>query len=120
MSYTCRAKGRLTSEERDVQAALARHGCTTAGATSRDWTPVAVLYRCYRTWHAGQNYARYDPDHPLLTPRQFGHALRRVYAGIRRCKRAVARADRKWGYAGLAGDFSIVTHPPRKNVAASD
>lgn len=114
MRYTSRSCGPLTPEERDVQLALTRHGCATDGATSRDWTPIAVLYQRYRTWYAEQNRWHYDPDVPaLLTRRQFGHAIRRVYPGVRRCKRAVAARKKCWGYAFLAGDFATVTRRPR-------
>lgn len=117
MAYNSRATGPLTQEERDVQAALARHGCTTDGATSRDWTPVAILWRLYRDWYAQHRWD--DTDAMLLTRRQFGRAVRRLFPGVRRCKRAVACRNRQWGYAFLAGGFSIKTRPARKRAAVA-
>ena len=111
MPYNSRHCGPLTSEERDVKAALARCGCTTEGATSRDWTPATIIYQRYRNWHAEHRW-QYDPDHLLLSRRQFGRALRRVFPAVQRRKRAVTRRKRQWGYAFLAGPYSNVTRPP--------
>ena len=118
MPYDSRSTGPLTPEERDVQAALARY-CTPS-KSDRDFTPVEPLYRLYVNRHLEcyQSLQARD-DHPLLSRNQFGHALRRVFPGTRRCKRAVARRKRQWGYVFLTGDFAIVTRPPRRRKASA-
>jgi hypothetical protein len=118
MPYHSRRAGPLTGEERDAKAALVGCGCMTEGATCHDWTPAAVIYQRYRTWHA-EHCWQYDPDHPLLTRRQFGRAMRRVFPAVQRRKRAAGRRKRQWGYAFLACDFGIVTPPPRKRRMAT-
>lgn len=116
MSYTSRYDGPdLLPEERDVKAALAR--CCMPSSSDSDWTPITPLYLAYVRRHLERFQTREAlDDHPKLTRRQFGHALRRVYPGIRRCKRAASFRRKCWGYAGLSGPFSIITPPPRTRV----
>lgn len=111
MPYTSREDGpALTPEERDVRTALAAYG--TAGASCCDWCPTAALRQAYHDWHA-RTYWRGESDvPPRLTVRQFGRAVRRVFPGVQRRKRAYGK--RQWGYAGLTGPMSVVTPPSRR------
>jgi len=104
MRYTSRATGPLTTEERDVRAALKSY----AGSGGRtDWVPASCIQRVYRTWHAQQNRPSFDPLGPArLTMKQFGRAVCRVYPGVRRVRRRVCKRN-TWGYAGLAGPLSL-------------
>lgn len=87
MPYTSPIAGlNLTAEERDVAAALA--GYTAAQATPHDSVPTAALWRAYRDWWDCHRW-RHDPEAlPRLTVRQFGRAVRRLFAGIRRYRRS--------------------------------
>jgi hypothetical protein len=116
MPYTSRcAAPELTVEEMDVAAALRRYG--SAGAIGFDWTPSAALWQTYLDWWAIHRW-RYDPNAPpRLTRRQFGRAVRRVFAGAERRKRSF-QAKRQWGYARLVGPWSVVTPPPRHKNAS--
>ena len=111
MAYNSRVTGPLKPEERDVQMVLARY--STDAAAHRDWVPFIALWRLYLGWW-GQYEYREDRDHPRLTRKQFGYAVRRVFPEARRSKRAVARRQRQWGYAFLIGPYSVVTPAPRR------
>jgi hypothetical protein len=104
--YTSRQTGPLTREERDVAEALVGH-CTAVGGTERDWIPLADEYAAYvRWWLREHGHWRtgpaYSERYPILTPRQFGAALRRVFPAIKPMKRILLRGQpRVWGYVGL-------------------
>lgn len=111
MAYTSRHSGRtLTAEEADVAASLRSYA--TAGASEQDWTPTAALWRSYRDWW-GLNRWRIDPDLPArLTVRQFGRAVRRIFAGACRRKRSF-HGKPQWGYSRLSGPESVSTPLPK-------
>lgn len=110
MPYTGRnCAPELTPEEKDVKKALSAY--STADASGFDWVAVAELYRRYCDWRL-RAYQKYDPDgYPLLTIRQFGRAVRRVFPKLNRLHRRSFQGVQLWGYAGLRGPDSIITPP---------
>jgi len=108
MGYTSRYNGPdLTPEERDVAEALRRYSDRAdKGANTSEWTPTALLYRAYRYWRAEHRW-RFDPDAPvLLTVRQFGRAVRRLFPSATRCRRSY-NGRQQWGYCRLVGPESV-------------
>jgi hypothetical protein len=111
MPYTGRFDGpRHTPEERDVAAALKAYSDDPRkGATAADWVPTAALYQTYRRWFAHHCWRR-SPDEPrLLTLRQFGRAVRRVFPLAWRCYRYRTSKSHVRGYAGLIGPESLTS-----------
>ena len=105
MTYTSRNTGPLLPQEQDVRAALKHF--EACDLSREHWITVATLWRAYVTWWAVQRWDwKRDPtfpgQYPRLTPRQFGHAVRRVFPGARRERRRRLRLrDRVYGYRGV-------------------
>jgi len=105
MRYTSRHSGPLLPQEQDVRAAL--RDFEACEPTRGHWIPASTLWRTYATWWAAHRWQwKTDPTFPgryrQLTQRQFGHALRRVFAGVQRIRRRQMRlGTRLYGYRGV-------------------
>jgi hypothetical protein len=104
--YTSRESGpALTREERDVQIALAEEERWGVDPKAPYWITLTQLYRQYlHWWLRKRGQWRFGPAYPerypVLTRRQFGRAIRRVFAGVQSRKRSCG-GKVQWGYIGL-------------------
>lgn len=103
----CRPGTPPAPEQADVRAALADYADDGGPET---WVPAADLYRRYREWYAQHRalpplVGEMSPD--LLTLREFGFVLRRVFPRIRRVRRWTARRAVAGGYAYLRGPGAL-------------
>jgi hypothetical protein len=103
----CRPGTPPAPEAADVRTALAAY---TDDGGLEEWVPAAVLYRTYREWYARHRSLAPpvgDEAPDLLTLREFGFVLRRVFSAIRRVKRWEARGRVAGGYAHLRGPGAL-------------
>jgi len=104
-----------TPEEQQVYGIVVDYAQDPENADLRYFVPTRVLYEAYREWWLQFEW-RWVGAPQLLTPEQFGSALRQVFPELcdhgRRVKRTY-KGRREWGYLGLKGPGSIISHTCR-------
>jgi len=112
----------LTPEEVDVQQALKAYTVAEDLSFSADWVSTTQLYETYRRWFEKRPWFPDDPE--LLTVREFGAALRRVFPVFEeddeRRLQVTINGKRIWGFTGVSGPGSTTFNPQRGRPKDSD
>jgi hypothetical protein len=116
-----RFRNQLSSEECDIVEALKDYTTNSGIATSQDFVPLFILYDLYKRTHF--SFSHLD-EAVLLTPQQFGCAVRRVFPRLESNRvRRTYNGRREWGYIGLKGPASVRVNEgpgrPRPTAAAA-